>query len=559
MHKELICLYIICFAIGLFSCNEETSKSSSIIELNSIDLLRGDLVLCSGNSFGDVRFSLSCKYSARESFDIAVALLHSFEYQEAEKAFVKVLDIDPECAMAYWGVAMSIYHAAWFPPTSKELVKASQIIEIGSGKVKSTRERDYLDAISSYYTNWQNESHTIRASRYEAKMARLYEKYKDDSEAAIFYALALYSTRDRSGNEYTNEMRAGEILESIFPDQPNHPGIAHYLIHNYDNPKLAKLALPTARKYAQIAPSSAHAQHMPSHIFTRLGLWNESINSNIRSMEAAQCYAEETGIEGMKSEEVHAMDYLVYAYAQQSKWNKANDQYTRLKKVSNLDINTSSSPYNFLAIPARMYLEKKDWEGAANLRIQPSNIVLKDHPWEASLVYFTKAMGSIHLADFDSANKQLNLLQQSYEELLKSDKQYEANQVKVQITTALAWLDLFNDKYESAASLMIEAAELEDLIGKHPITPGEVIPARELLGELYLKADLPMEALESYEASLDSRPGRFNSLYGAFNSSFKIGNIQKSKQYFKLMLDLVSNSEGERTELTDARELMKSL
>jgi len=247
-------------------------------ELASIDFLRGDLALCGGTDFGDVEFLVSCKYSTRETFRLAVSLLHSFEYEEAEKAFVQVIDEDPDCPMAYWGVLMSNYHTIWFEPSEEVLNKGLKILKIAESLPMTERERDYLDAIGQIYIDWDKVDHKTREKRMEKKMEANYLKYTDDTEAAIFYALALKSTADNNDKNHTNEKKAGKILESIFPDQPNHPGIAHYIIHNYDNPELAPLALTTARKYSEIAPSSAHALHMPSHIFTRLGLWEESVN-----------------------------------------------------------------------------------------------------------------------------------------------------------------------------------------------------------------------------------------------------------------------------------------
>ena len=265
----------------------------------NIELLRGNLVLCSGSTFGEVSFaSSSCDISMRDTFNLAISLLHSFEYAEAEKAFTKVIDADPECAMAYWGVAMSIYHTLWFPPGGDELEKRTKILKIAESLPTTTRERDYLNAIGAFYKDWNKLDHKTRALKYEKEMEKIYEKYKEDVEAAVFYALALNSTANPADQNYTNQRKAGKILETLLPNQPNHPGIAHYIIHNYDNPVLADLALPTARRYAEIAPGSSHAQHMPSHIFTRLGLWEESIQSNLKSADAAQCYAEAVNLEG---------------------------------------------------------------------------------------------------------------------------------------------------------------------------------------------------------------------------------------------------------------------
>ena len=323
--ESFISIFRLIGFIALIFTSGCQNKKSAPPDLVSIDLLRGDITLCGTNQFGEVSFTLYCDEATREYFDLALALLHSFEYAEAEKAFVKIIDIDPNCPMAYWGVAMSIYHALWEAPTPKELEKASKLLSIAESLPKAKREQEYLDAIGAYYRDWETVPHKIRALNMERQMEAIYKQYPSDKEAAIFYALALNSTADPTDKTYRNQKKAGTILESIFPDQPNHPGIAHYIIHNYDYPELAHLALPTARKYAEIAPSSAHAQHMPSHIFTRLGLWDESIESNLNSASSARCYAEQSEMEGNWSQEIHALDYLFYAYLQKGDTENANE------------------------------------------------------------------------------------------------------------------------------------------------------------------------------------------------------------------------------------------
>jgi len=305
--------FLLMLITALFFCVAgcQNKKPNSSPELLTLDLLRGDIVMCSGSSFGEVNFSLGCKYVVRDTFDLAVSLLHSFEHEEAEKAFVKVLDVDPDCPMAYWGLAMcKIGHPKW-PPSLAEFNKGRQILEIAKGLSVTVREREYLNAVGAYYdykVEYDKSDHTERSRQMEQKMGEIYEKYQDDKEAAILYALTLFTTADPKDHTYASRKKAGKILESIFPDQPDHPGIAHYIIHNYDNPVLAPMALNSARNYARIAPASPHAQHMPSHIFTRLGLWDESIQSNINSASSAVCYAQEVGLDGNMGDETHAMD-----------------------------------------------------------------------------------------------------------------------------------------------------------------------------------------------------------------------------------------------------------
>jgi hypothetical protein len=540
---------------SLSGCQNKSSKVKPT--LASIDLLRGDIVLCNGNSFGEVNFSLSSKYFIRDTLNLAVSLLHSFEYPEAEKAFVKVLDADPECAMAYWGVAMSIYHAAWFPPDEQDLIKGSNILKIAESLDKTEREKDYLDAIGAYYTDWNKKDHATRAKNFEKQMEHLYTKHKDDTEAAIFYALALFSTRDRSGKEYINERKAGKILESIFPDQPNHPGIAHYLIHNYDSPELAHLALNTARKYADIAPSSAHAQHMPSHIFTRLGLWDESIQSNTKSIYTAKYYDNETSLDGNSGAEIHAMDYLIYAYLQKGNNAKANELYQYLQSVNKLV--ASTGPYNFGAIPARIFLENKDWVKAAQLKQHPSNVNWGEFPWEKALTHFARVLGATHIGDHDSAEKDLAILEALHKELIKRDDQYEADQVLVQIKSSEAWINLGKSNNEKALALMQEAADMEDRIGKHPKTPGEVLPARELLGDMLLALNKPEEALKAYQIDLESHPNRFNGIYGAAIASKRLGDWEKANMYFEELLKVTEGVTSNRPEIAEANTFVAEI
>ena len=268
----------------------------------------------------------------------------------------------------------------------------------------------------------------------EKKMEEIYKKYAKDTEAAIFYALTLNSTADQTDKNYPNQRKAGKILESIFPDQPNHPGIAHYIIHNYDYPELAHLALPTARKYAEIAPASAHAQHMPSHIFTRLGLWEESIQTNLNSASSAVCYTESIEMKGYWFQETHAMDYLVYAYLQQGDNAKANDQLRHLQTMNKVNpANISAVAYPFAAIPARIVLENKQWPDAANLNLHKSDLQWDQHPWEKSIIYFARALGASHTGDIEAAEKELALLQSSRQELIDLGDNYSADQVLVQI------------------------------------------------------------------------------------------------------------------------------
>ncbi len=540
--------------ISVFGC--QNKKNDVVQALSSIDFQRGELLLCGSGEFGEVSFSLSCAYSVRETFDLAVSLLHSFEYDEAEKAFVKVIDADSDCAMAYWGVAMSIYHALWRVPSPNDMEKGARVLEIAETLSKTEKEQDYLDAIGAYYKDWKNIDHKTRAVRMEQKMEEIYTKYTDDTEAAIFYALALKSTADPGDKNYTNERKAGKILESIFPNQPNHPGIAHYIIHNYDNPELAAMALTTARRYADIAPNSAHAQHMPSHIFTRLGLWKESVQSNIRSASAAQCYAESSTNEGHWTSEIHALDYLLYAYLQLGDTENATELYNYVTEIKKVWGNNASLAYPFAANPARMFLENRDWSNAATLEIPKINLKWEQYPWEKSILHFTRAIGSVHIGDLVSAEKELTILKTLRQELVQIGDDYKAKQVTIQLKASEAWIEFAKDNHEKANSLMREAAALEDSTEKHPVTPSEVLPANELLGDLLIAIGKPLEALDAYETSLKRSPNRFNGLYGAAVASKQSGNLEKARMYFEKLLKMTKNSNSSRIEINIAKKFM---
>lgn len=524
-------------------------------DLASLDLLRGDLQLCGNGQFGDVSFSESCSYETRETFNLAISLLHSFEYTEAEKAFVQVIDTDPECAMAYWGVAMSIYHGLWAPPEESVLEKGIKLLEVAKKLPKSKKGEQYLDAIGAFYEDWKTVDNQTRKERYAQKMEEMYLENKEDTEVAVFYALALRASAIPSDKTYSKQRAAGKILENLFKNEPNHPGIAHYIIHSYDYPELAELGLSTARRYAEIAPNSAHAQHMPSHIFTRLGLWEESVNTNINSSASATCYAQSISPGAHWDEEIHAMGYLVYAYLQTGDNKNAMEQYDYLKTFKEVFPPNFKISYSAAAIPARIAVENKNWEEASKLELpQNLDLVWENFPWQKSLLHFAKALGTIHVNDLKAAQEELDLLVSFENELLELEDAYKANQVAIQIKTVEAWLQLKKGNKEEAITLMNTAADMESKTSKHPVTPGEILPADELLADMYLELGKPMEALNTYELNLKRRPNRFNGIYGAAIAAKQIGNKEKAVQYFSLLIELTKNSNSDRPEIAEAKE-----
>jgi tetratricopeptide (TPR) repeat protein len=556
MKMSLFCLLII-FIVS--SCKNNAPKPN--LALASIDFLRGDLLLCGDGQFGELKFSLSCNYETRETFDMAVALLHSFQYNEAERAFVKVIDIDPNCPMAYWGVAMSIYHAAWFPPSEEDLIKGSKVLTIAKGLSMDDKQRDYINTIDAFYTNWKTVDHKTRAKSFEDKMEQMHLKYPEDIEAAIFYSLALYSTRDRVGKDYVNERKAGKILESLYADNPNHPGIAHYIIHNYDNPVLAQKGLETARRYASIAPSSAHAQHMPSHIFTRLGIWQESIESNLQSSESARCYAESAAMNGSYFEELHSIDYLVYAFLQKGDNSSAEQQYDLIKdRKKFFPMTITAAIYPITAVPSRLALENKNWTRAANLKLQEIELNWEEFPWQEAIHHFAVAMGAVNTKDFNTVDQKIETLTKLHQNLIAQNdktKAIQVKQVEIQIKTVQAWLNFKRNDLKNGLSLMQEAVEIERNTSKHPVTPGDVLPAIELLGDMLLELNKPLEALKAYEENLKGHPERFNGIYGAAIASEQSGNQEKANLYFKMLLKLTENSNSDRPEVQEALNFFK--
>ena len=557
-HAHL--LFFSLFLLILISCNRK-NKAPSNETINAINLKRGEVVLCgpADKQFGTVEFETSCPEKVKKDFNLAIALLHSFEYDEAEKVFAKIVDSSPECAMAYWGVAMCNYHQVWpSPPAQAELEKGNKAISVAQSLTqKSKKETDYINAVALFYKDWNTTDHRTRSLNFGKAMEKIYRNYPNDKEAAIFYALALDGAADPADKSFSNQRKAGAILSGLYPNEPNHPGIVHYIIHSYDYPELAALALPAARKYASIAPSSAHAQHMPSHIFTRLGLWDECIQSNLISTSSAKCYAENAGIKGHWDEELHGMDYLVYAYLQKAENNLAKQQYDYLKTIHEVYPVSFKDAYAFAAIPARYFLENKMWKEAANIEMLPTDFPWENFPWQKAIIHFARLLGSVHIGNINLARTELKNLYSCYDTLAAKKDSYKANQVMIQIKTGEAWILFEERKPNDALQLMNIAAGMEDKTEKSPVTPGEVIPAKELLADMLLQLNKPAEALEAYEADLKKHPNRFNGLYGAGLASERINNTEKATYYYQ-QLRAVANSPGaNRPELEIAKLFLK--
>ena len=548
---------LLCFS----SCNNKKSNSSQSPIFANIELNRGDLLLCGDPNFGEVSFSLSCSYELRETFNLGLTLIHSFEYAEAEKAFVSILDQDPECLMAYWGTAMSILnHPLSFKQNPKSLKRGEELLKIAKKLTPNNeREKDYIDAVSIYFKDWQNLDTQTRKLNYESKMEELHVKYPDDVETAVFYSLSVLATADLNDKTYSKQKKSGKILEKLFEKYPNHPGIAHYIIHNYDSPELAHMALTTARKYAIIAPSSAHAQHMPSHIFTRLGLWNESIKSNIDSADSAVCYAESVNPNANWVSEIHALDYLVYAYLQLGDNVKAQSEMDKMQEIKEVfPSDHFASAYALIAVPSRLAIENKNWELATQLELPKTKLDWDKAHWPKAMLHFSRALGFSNIGNSVAAENELKSLITLRDKLTKAKNTYESGQVTIQIEAVRGWIEYSKGNSKKAIEYMKLASKLESKTSKAAVTPGEIIPADELLADLYLALNKPKQALEAYKINLEGHPFRFNGIYGAAKAAVKLNDIKLAVYYFDQLVKLSAKTNSSRPEISEAKDYLAS-
>jgi hypothetical protein len=502
---------------------------------------------------GRVHFPISCDATVQKPFERAVAMLHSFWYEEALLAFTRITEADPGCAMGHWGVAMSLWHPIWIPPATPAALQAGREAaqKAKAASRASPRESGYVAAVVAYYEGFETKDAQSRAAAYEKAMERLHEQYPDDREATAFYALALLATAPPSDKTYAQQLKAADLLEPIFMEQPDHPGAAHYIIHSFDAPKLASRALPAARSYARIAPSAPHALHMPSHIFTRLGLWPESIDSNLASEEAAKDYAARTHMKGVWDEQLHAMDYLEYAYLQGAEDGKARGVLDELIAITSVEPANAKTGYAFAAIPARFALERRRWSEAAVLVPRSGGA-----PWSEALTYFARGIGTARNGDVAGAERAAVRLLSLRDTLLGDKETYWADQVEIQRRAVLGWAALSAGRGHEARDFLRSAAELEDAAEKMPVTPGPILPAREQLGDLLLELGQPAPALLEFEATLVAAPNRFGSLRGAFRAAELAGDEARARSHALALVALSARSDGNRPEVAAARAFL---
>jgi len=499
---------------------------------------------------GSVHFPVSCSANVQKPFERGVALLHSFWYEEAEKEFEQIAKDDPHCAMAHWGVAMSLWHQLWNRPSQEYLHRGAQEVKDAQAlHAKTPRERDYIAALGEFYFKSDKLGHDARATAYSNAMQRMYERYPDDHEAAAFYALSLLASEPDNDTTFANRKKAAAVLEKLFAEDPNHPGVAHYLIHTYDKPQLAELGLPAARRYAQIAPAAPHALHMPSHIFARLGLWQDDINSNLASVAATRKTA--AMHMGGESHQFHAMDFLVYAYLQCGREGDAMKIIEEVKAMPPMpdaaDMGMDMHAYAMAKFPATYALEMHHWSEAAALT-PPANADEGDK----SITYWAKAIGSARSGDIPGAQKDIGELEAIEKNLMAENKKYFAGIVTDSRHEAEAWLAFADGKGDEAINMLRTIAEKEEAIGDEP----GGLPAREMLADMLLEMKRPQQALTEYQADLKFNPNRFDGLYGAAHAAEMAGMNDKADTYYADLVKVCAGSNSERPELNRAKELL---
>ena len=509
---------------------------------------------------GSVRFATSCAPAVQPRFDRAVALLHSFHLDAAVGGFTEVAAADPACGMAHWGVAM-----AWLgnplaaPPSPRGLQEGgAAVARARAAGARTARENDYIGAIEIFYKDADTVPHRTRALAYEKAMEQIATRYPADREAAVFHALALNITLDPNDKTYANQLKAAGILEKVFAEQPNHPGVAHYLIHSYDFPPIAAKGLPAARRYASIAPSAPHALHMPSHIFTRVGDWAESIETNRASAKAAADTLAASGPQtGLRSYEgLHAYDYMMYGYLQLARDREARVLVDEVTSTRKLNVDHFAGAFALAAIPARFALERGQWAEAAALTPRPGDLAWSKFPQAESIVWFARGLGAARNGDPARARQDLARIEALRDGMTAARSLYWAHQSEVQRLAVAAWIARAEKRDDEALALMRASAEAEDETEKHPVTPGPIKPARELLAEMLIEVGRPASALQEVEASHRVEPNRFQGLYVAARAAELAGESTKARVYYVRLVDLGKDADPSRPELEQARRFV---
>ena len=555
VHKSRWTTTLLCF--GLWSQSVAASD----------DPAPGDL-----RSAGAVTFQVSCDASVRAEFERSVALLHSFFYEESRRIFTSIAERDPGCAMAQWGIAQTWWHPIWMPPRPDEFAAGKAAAEHALSLKAAARERGFIEAIAAYYSTPDAPAVApvgqschgplgapARVVAYQRAMRELYDRFSSDFEVRVFYALAVLSVGYATPADTTlsNQKNAGEMLERLWKENPQHPGVAHYIIHSYDYPALAERALPAAKAYAAIAPWVPHALHMPSHIFTRLGMWDESIAANLASAEAARAYAAQRGRTAAEIDELHGLDYLMYSYLQEGRDGEARavrDQVAGVRET--FPAMEFVGAYALGAMPARYALEREAWPEAASIQI-PQREQWERYPFVEALFEYAHALGRIHTGDIEGARTAIERMHALRDAPTDVRFEYFRRHLDVQRQAAMAWLTRAEGHDDDAVAALRTAADAEDALGKHPVTPGPLMPVREQLGALLLELKRPRDALVAYQAGLQIYPARFRGLYGAGLAAEQSGNAELARDYFGRLIKQTMGADASRTELTHARAYLR--
>ena len=509
---------------------------------------------------GEVNFPVSCNATAQNEFNRAMALFHSFWFDPAKKSFSKVLQNDPECGMAHWGIAIMSMGNPFGWPASPAAMKAaaSAMAEAQRVGAKTEREQAYIGALSVFFQNWETAEYRPRVVAFEKAMEGVAARYPQDMEAQILYALALNITALPTDKTFTNQLKAAGILEPLFKKYPNHPGVAHYLIHTYDYAALAEKGLPAARAYGGIAPSVPHALHMPSHLFSRVGLWREMVEGNRASYAAAKNELTEKTLGIGTYDALHAMDYMVFGHLQQAQDKAAKQLLDEVAAIRKVNVENFVAAYAFAAIPARFALERGDWKQAAALELSPADLSWSKFPQAEAILVFARGLGAARSGDVTAARKDAERLRTLKEAMTAAKIGYWAGQADFQIKTVDAWIAFAEKRHDDAVQLMRAAAEAEEASDKHPVTPGNVVPSRELLGEMLMALKQPKQALAEFERSLKRDPNRFRGISGAARAGEASGNVTVARDYYGKLQALTADRDTDRQELVAANAFLKN-
>jgi hypothetical protein len=541
-RNRLVVLLILAFSIGMAVAHEDDAPPQGKPP----------------ERLGQVHFPVTCNDAAQKEFNRAMALFHSFWFDPAKQSFAKVLELDGQCAMAHWGVAFMSMGNPFAWPANPAAMKAAagaadKAQQLGG---KSARERDYIEAMTAFFKDWENIDHRTRAVAWEKAMAQVAQRYSDDLEARILHALLLSATALPTDKTFANQLKAAAILEPLFKQYPDHPGVPHYLIHSYDYAELAEKGLPAARAYASVAPSVPHALHMPSHIFSRLGLWDELVEGNRTSYRAAIGELSEKTLGVGAYDALHAMDYMVFGQLQQAQDKAAQSLADEVAAITKVNVENFVAAYAFAAIPSRIALEHGDWQKAAALKLSPSSLAWNKFPQAEAILVYARGLGAARSGMSAAASRDVKRLQELKEAMTAAKNNYWAGQTDFQIKSLNAWIAFDEKRHEDALRLMQEATEAEEASDKHPVTPGNVVPSRELLAEMLMGLGQPGPALTEYERSLKRDPNRFRAIYGAARAAEAAGKTDTARDHFAKLRQLTKNRDSVRDELTYAERFL---